>query len=158
MSNKSRIRGPRRRITRLREATLVSFGTGVFTIAKFTATRAITLVRALYQGTIVHVNLTADFNEYEMLLDLRPRDIQVAPIAAIGNVTMNEVPVEEIWRHRGAMGDSTAAGTASTEVIFIDTKAMRKMRIDDVLELSGISDEASSFSLNGNLYLWFKEV
>jgi len=158
MSTRSKTRGPKRAITRMREGFLHTVGTAVTTVAIFTAVRRLTLIRALIQGTMVHTQLTTDFNEYELLLEKVPRGATVAAVPSLGNVAMNEVPNEEILRHRGAAGDSTAAGTASKEHIFIDTKAMRKLRIDDNIRLTVITDLSAAFSFNGNLYLWFKEV
>ena len=149
---------PKRFITRMRVGIAHNLLGAGASMATFGATRRLTLIRSLLQGVVFHTDLTADFAEYEMLLEIRPRAQNVAVPAALGAVSFDEVPKEEIWRHRGSLIDQTGAGTVNTELIFIDTKAMRKLRIDDTVNLSAIADSDTKLEFLGNLYLWLKEV
>ena len=57
-----------------------------------------------------------------------------------------------------SVGVATAVGANSeTQEFKHDIKAMRKLKKDDVLKLSGIADVGSSIRLVGAYSLWFKQ-
>ena len=148
---------PKRRIRRVRKGIGAIISTSILELFTFVASDPLTITRILIQGSIV-VNPGTVGGSYEMLLDVRPKDKQVAPAATVAGTSVLDVDKNEILRHRGELRQVTDVGSRFTEHIFIDTKAQRKMEREDVLELEAIGATTTALKVVMNMYVWFKEV
>ncbi len=99
------------------------------------------------------ITATAD---YHMLIQLSPAGTAVLTPTisqALDVPAINNLLVEK----SGRQITTTAVEHNQIIVWDVDSKAMRKLKETDLIALTHIADVASSFSVTGNITLFFKE-
>ncbi len=92
-----------------------------------------------------------------LLVSHWPNAVEVV-IPSIAESLDVPIPMEEIWRTLicGALNEAQEANQAAIH-IFVDTKAMRKLKPLGELTLSFIASADNGWTIRGNIYQWFKE-
>ena len=147
-------RAPKRRIEKIRNRLNFTISDSQAHVQLHTAEDSKTRVRMIIVLEIQKaITATAD---YHMLIQLSPAGTAVLTPTisqALDVPAINNLLVEKSGRQ------ITTAAVGENQIIVwdVDSKAMRKLKETDLIALTHIADVASSFSVTGNITLFFKE-
>jgi len=117
-----------------------------------------TLIRMLMDLAFYTDSTAQDYETISAVISVAPRSISVVE-NSIGEDLDNDVPLEEITRIYTRIGNNlnAASGFSMGKDFYRDIKAMRKLRPGDTIEWADIATTVSKCSVEGIIYLWFKE-
>ena len=148
----------KRRIERIMSRVVqTGLGTSEANIVLHTAEDSKTLVRILMRAKAYATGDIATPVRGEWLLAVAPNGTGVTAAASTSQDLDNPVPLQEIARGPMVWCHNATGDYAFMDTVELDTKAMRKLKENDVIELSLISNTASSLYFTAVVYLWFKE-
>ncbi len=147
----------KRRIERVMSQIAGNAGTSVTQNILHTAEDAKTLVRMLIRGRAQQLGVAQSNPAWSFVLGVDPRGQQVVLDPSNAESLDNSTPTEEILRFASVFGGDPDAGGTTFQDIFIDTKAMRKMKPGDEIVYREIASIASAVNVHLIVYLWFKE-
>lgn len=143
-------RGPKRRIERIRADIYHQSTNSQTSTVLHTAEDSKTLVRIRGQISMMHDDATDE--SIWLALGIAPDGVTIVQ-AATASETVDQNPADqELLRFSGQSkldGDKV--------VWEFDSKAMRKMKTGDQIQLKDRSGGADAWFLSGPIYMWFKE-
>ena len=151
-----KFRTPKRRIERIRNRINDTITTSVSEVILHTAEDAKTLVRTIFDITLVRIDDGLVSAAYDMMLQRLEAGVTVnAP--AIGASLDQPASLSLLWEHGGVTNIVTASGDMQVIRLFVDLASMRKMKENDTIEWAHVSDVANAFQAQGHVTLFFKE-
>ena len=126
-----------------------------------TAEDAKTLIRAIIDGSFVHLNsATSGQVRFIWMLHIAPAGVNVITISTTQSFG-NNAPLQLIAHGGGQFSSASATAVSvvqsSIHQLFRDTKAMRKMKAGDLVKFTLLSDGSNEIEFVGTVDLWFKE-
>ena len=153
------VRGPKRKVQRVFSRPVdTSISNTVENKTLYTSEDPVTLIRMRGDFVFDPVDnaLTAPVRG-EFVIGVNPRGQQVIRDPSTGELLDAAVPLEEIVRFPFSCYWNDTNGIFKPYEVHFDTKAMRKLKEADTIELYYIAATGGDIKFVGNVYLWFKE-